>query len=86
MRVVLNGLSASGSKTGVGHYTAQLLRCLAAQRGGDELDVFPQGWVRQAYAMRGWLRAWLRPPAAIPRPAKARLARGSPSVLFLLAW
>ncbi len=72
MRVVLNGLSASGSKTGVGHYTAQLLRCLEAQRDGDELDVFPQGWVRRAYAMR---RVGCGPgcdPRGRPRPAALR--------------
>jgi glycosyltransferase involved in cell wall biosynthesis len=70
VRVVVNALSASGSKTGVGHYTAQLLRCLAAQWEDGELEVFPQGWVRQAYALRSWLRAWLQPP----RPPTARTA------------
>ena len=28
MRVVVNRLAAVGQKTGIGHYTAQLLRCL----------------------------------------------------------
>ena len=30
MRVVVNQLAALGQKTGVGHYTSQLLRCLRA--------------------------------------------------------
>jgi glycosyltransferase involved in cell wall biosynthesis len=63
VRVVVNGLSTSGSKTGVGHYTAQLVRCLSAQkRGIHQLDVFPQGWIGRAHALGGRVRAWLNPP------------------------
>src|SRR6266849_148676 len=47
MRVVVNQLAALGFKTGIGHYTVQLLRCLHEQAGEDQIDGFPQGWVRQ---------------------------------------
>ena len=33
MRVVVNQLAALRQKTGIGHYTNQLLRCLHAQAG-----------------------------------------------------
>jgi glycosyltransferase involved in cell wall biosynthesis len=47
MRVVVNQLPALGLKTGIGHYTVQLLRCLRAQAGQDRIDGFPEGWVRR---------------------------------------
>jgi alpha-1,3-rhamnosyl/mannosyltransferase len=47
MRVVVNQLAALGYKTGIGHYTVQLLRCLHEQAGEDRIDGFPQGWVRR---------------------------------------
>jgi alpha-1,3-rhamnosyl/mannosyltransferase len=45
MRVVLNQLSAAGLKTGVGHYTSELLRCLRRQAGRDRVAAFPDGFV-----------------------------------------
>jgi alpha-1,3-rhamnosyl/mannosyltransferase len=48
MRVVVNQLPALGLKTGVGHYTVQLLRCLRQQAGNDQIDVFPSGWMALA--------------------------------------
>src|SRR5262245_19583364 len=44
MKVVVNQLAASGRKTGIGHYTVELLRCLQEQAGLDEVTPFPQGW------------------------------------------
>ena len=41
MRVVVNNLVALGRKTGIGHYIAQLLRCLREQAGDDAIDVLP---------------------------------------------
>jgi alpha-1,3-rhamnosyl/mannosyltransferase len=72
MRVILNTLSVSGLKTGVGHYTAELLRCLHAQAGGDVIDYFPGPWMRHAYAGWTWLsrgRARAGPPPAGRPPA-----------------
>ena len=47
MRVVLNQLAALGHKTGIGHYTTELLRCLRQQCGYDEIADYPTGWVRR---------------------------------------
>jgi len=46
MRVVINQLTAFGRKTGIGHYTEQLFRCLREQAGADQVDGFPQGFTR----------------------------------------
>jgi glycosyltransferase involved in cell wall biosynthesis len=48
MRVVINRLAALGLKTGIGHYTSELLRCLSSQAQPGEIDTFPRGWVGQA--------------------------------------
>jgi alpha-1,3-rhamnosyl/mannosyltransferase len=48
MRVVVNQLATLGRKTGVGHYTGQLLRCLHALPGDHHIDRFPTGGVRRA--------------------------------------
>jgi hypothetical protein len=55
MRVVVNLLAATGNKTGIGHYTAELLRCLRTQAGNDTIEVFPRGWMR--WARKAWARA-----------------------------
>ncbi|MGD9713902.1 MAG: glycosyltransferase family 4 protein [Thermomicrobiales bacterium] len=53
MRVLLNTLTVEGPRTGIGHYTGELLRCL--RRGWpDVVETFPPGWLRQARA------AWAR--------------------------
>jgi glycosyltransferase involved in cell wall biosynthesis len=71
MRVLLNALSTSGAKTGVGHYTAELIRCLREQTRPGEIDSFPRGWMRQARSLWGVVRPWLErpaPPPATPLP------------------
>jgi alpha-1,3-rhamnosyl/mannosyltransferase len=47
MRVVVNQLAALGHRTGIGHYAVELLRCLREQAGADEIEAFPQGWLRR---------------------------------------
>jgi len=59
MRVLVNGLLASGARTGIGHYTAQLLRCLRAQADGAEIVVFPGRWLRRVRAIAAGVRACL---------------------------
>jgi alpha-1,3-rhamnosyl/mannosyltransferase len=71
MRVILNTLSVSGLKTGVGHYTAELLRCLQQQAGEDVIDYFPGPWMRHAYA------AWTRFSRGPARPGLALVGRSS---------
>ncbi len=67
MRVLINGISMAGAKTGIGHYTAELYRCLPARAGADEVGCFPAPWVRRARA------AW-----AAVRPALERSAPAGP--------
>lgn len=46
MRVLVNRSLARGQKTGIGHYTAQLLRALKKQAGpGETIAGFPSGWI-----------------------------------------
>jgi alpha-1,3-rhamnosyl/mannosyltransferase len=59
MRVVVNQLAALGLKTGIGHYTVQLLRCLRAQAGPDRVEGFPEGWVRRTRAFCAQARPFL---------------------------
>jgi alpha-1,3-rhamnosyl/mannosyltransferase len=49
MRVVINRQSAAGFKTGVGHYTGELLRCLRQLAApDDQIDGYPHGWMWHA--------------------------------------
>jgi glycosyltransferase involved in cell wall biosynthesis len=48
MRVVVNQLAALGQKTGIGHYTSQLLRCLHACSSPGEIEAYPEGLLRKA--------------------------------------
>jgi alpha-1,3-rhamnosyl/mannosyltransferase len=65
MRVLVNGLAAAGSKTGIGHYTAQLLRCLSEQTHADEIDAFPRPWVCRARSLWARFRSRLEPAAPV---------------------
>jgi glycosyltransferase involved in cell wall biosynthesis len=70
MRILVNGLAAAGSKTGIGHYTAQLLRCLYAQTDADEIEAFPHPWVCRARSLWARVRSRLEPsPVVSPLPA-----------------
>jgi glycosyltransferase involved in cell wall biosynthesis len=61
MRVLVNGLSALGARTGIGHYTAQLLRCLHDQAPHDVFESFPGPWVQKRRALWQRLRGRLLP-------------------------
>ncbi len=69
MRVLVNGLTASGGRTGIGHYTAELLRCLHAQAVDTVIDCFPSPWIRQTrhawIRLRPWLESSASPPPAL---------------------
>jgi glycosyltransferase involved in cell wall biosynthesis len=77
MRVLVNALTASGGRTGIGHYTAELLRCLRDQSAGDTIDCFPSPWIRQT--RRAWLRLrpWLERGGS-PTPKAAAISNQSP--------
>jgi alpha-1,3-rhamnosyl/mannosyltransferase len=56
MRVVVNQLAALGRRTGVGHYTAELLHGLRGQTPDGTVTAFPGPLVRRARQAWGWLR------------------------------
>jgi alpha-1,3-rhamnosyl/mannosyltransferase len=66
MRVVVNLLATLGRKTGVGHYTGQLLRCLLDQAPDDQIDGFPTGSIRRV------CRAFIRARARLDRQGTGR--------------
>jgi alpha-1,3-rhamnosyl/mannosyltransferase len=69
MRVVVNQLPAVGLKTGVGHYTVELLRCLRQQAAADDrIDVFPRGWMARARRLWSRMRPGLEPPGTEVQP------------------
>ncbi len=45
MRVLLNGMASVGARTGIGHYTGELLRRLREQAGPESVDFFPPPWL-----------------------------------------
>ena len=47
MRVLVNQWLASGLKTGIGHYAAELLRALRGQAGDDEFVAYPPHWLER---------------------------------------
>ena len=47
MRILVNQLVALGRRTGIGHYTSQLLRALGPLAAGDQIDAFPSGVLRR---------------------------------------
>ncbi len=75
MRVVLNYLAAAETaKTGIGHYTAELFRCLRQQAGDDIIDIFPGAWGQKAQA------AWMRfRKARMPSPGNSLHRSSTPS-------
>jgi alpha-1,3-rhamnosyl/mannosyltransferase len=74
MRVLLNGLSMAGARTGIGHYTAELFRWLVRRAGADEVVCFPAPWVRRARGAWARVRPWLERARPAPAPAGAAAA------------
>src|SRR5712671_2771735 len=74
MRVVVNQLAALGQKTGVGHYTSQLLRCLRACSSPGEIEAYPEGWLKRSRIAFTHIRPYLEgsrpsgPSATITAP------------------
>jgi alpha-1,3-rhamnosyl/mannosyltransferase len=65
MRVVINAIPTTGPKTGIGHYVAELLRCLPAQAGNDEIHGYTGGWVGRLRRMGRSLKPVLEPRATV---------------------
>src|SRR5262245_3479301 len=68
MRILINGLAAAGTRTGVGHYTAELVRCLQASSGPDEVVCFQPDWARSLKRGWGWVRGLMQPAAKTTVP------------------
>jgi alpha-1,3-rhamnosyl/mannosyltransferase len=69
MRVVMNFLPALETRTGIGHYVAELLRCLRQQSGADAIDTFPGASGQRLHAAWMGMRRKRMPPvsgAALP--------------------
>ncbi len=75
MRVLINGLSMAGARTGIGHYTAELYRSLLRLAGTDEVVCFPAPWVRRARAAWAKARPWFERVGPARSPAVAGAAR-----------
>jgi alpha-1,3-rhamnosyl/mannosyltransferase len=60
MRILINRYAALGPKTGVGHYTTELLRCFRRLARGH-IDVTPGAWLFHAEQLWGRLRPYLNP-------------------------
>ena len=73
MRVVFNRLLAAGSKSGIGHYAAELFQSLH-QQAGDQVVPFPTGGSARPRPSGAGLRPLLEPRrSAPPPPDRARL-------------
>jgi alpha-1,3-rhamnosyl/mannosyltransferase len=78
MRVLINGLSMAGTKSGIGHYTAELYQSLLEQAGPDEIHCFPGPMVRRARAVWARIRPWLERAAPATPPPAASPATSAP--------
>lgn len=84
MRVLVNGLAAIGPMTGIGHYTAQMLRCLRQQAGAEEIHSFPNRWLCQARSLWAHLRS--RHEEGKVRPLAKPTSRGGAAGWSGRAW
>src|ERR1700691_2672680 len=80
MRVVINQSTTLGPRTGIGHYVAELIRCLEPLTD-EPIDIFPQGWLRRAKETVAHVRSSLaaranRPPLRLVMPTRWAAARG----------
>ncbi|HVS38816.1 MAG TPA: glycosyltransferase family 1 protein, partial [Gemmataceae bacterium] len=66
MRVLVNDLWSSGAKTGIGHYTAQLMQAMRRQAVGDQIESFPGPWLTAAHGLGRRMRS------ALQREAKGK--------------
>jgi alpha-1,3-rhamnosyl/mannosyltransferase len=78
MRIVLNTIDVCSHKTGVGHYTAELLGALRRQGEADRVECFPGPVLRRAHAAWRWCsrgREGPPGPATVAAPGRPGLLR-----------
>jgi alpha-1,3-rhamnosyl/mannosyltransferase len=63
MRVLVNQWLATGHKTGIGHYAAELLRALRERAGDDEYVGYPPAWLSRVRSAWSQLRPRRKAPA-----------------------
>lgn len=88
MKVLVNQTTALRQKAGMGHYIAQLVRCLPAAAGNDEVLLYPGNWTRLGLA------AWKKTLALVTKckPRRTATTASGSSALAnslgrkLLAW
>src|SRR4051812_3882125 len=68
MRIVVNRLPALGIKTGIGHYTAELLAHLREQADDEQIDLFPRGVMWRLRSLASQLSTAPRQPGAGAAP------------------
>lgn len=71
MRVLINGLSITGCRTGIGHYAHELVRELEQVTGPDAIDVFRPDWAGRAKTWLAGLRRRVEKPGTLGSPAPA---------------
>jgi alpha-1,3-rhamnosyl/mannosyltransferase len=79
MRVLVNGLASAGARTGIGHYTGELVRCLHEQTESGSIGVFPPAWLGAARRWWGCCRSWLSGSASSTSPS-------SPGTATSISW
>ncbi len=78
MRVLINATPTFGPRSGIGHYVAELLRCLSAQaRSSETIVAHPAQWL-------GRLRSWLGPAGKAHSPG-SKSSRSGVSVARAVA-
>ncbi len=63
MRVLINGLAAAGTRTGIGHYTGELVRSLRQLVGESMIDFFHPNWMSRAKKWLIGMRRCLEKPS-----------------------
>jgi alpha-1,3-rhamnosyl/mannosyltransferase len=73
MRVLVNDLWSSGAKTGIGHYTGELVAALRRRAPSDAIEGFPGPWLTRAHILGRRVRSLLQ------RESKGRPGRVAPT-------
>jgi alpha-1,3-rhamnosyl/mannosyltransferase len=76
MRVLINGLSMTGARSGIGHYTAELHRSLIDQGHADEVTCFPAPGLRRALGVWARIRPMLVPSKGEPAAGRGEVVSG----------
>lgn len=85
MRVLVNGLATIGARTGIGHYTAELIRCLEdlSQQGeGPDKVVVYRDQLATLRRIFSWFRRGLDRPGVGSQPMRSGLVNAGRSLTY----